>query len=52
MDHALVERSKGQLAISLTVPDVHFISLQSALHGLSMPSNFCGFVADEKSLAS
>lgn len=36
---------RGQLALSLTVPDVHLISLQPSLEGLIVPSKFYGIVA-------
>ncbi len=36
---------REQLALSLTVPDVHLISLQPAMEGLIVPSKFYGIAA-------
>ena len=36
---------RDQLALSLCVPDVHFISLQPSLEGLILPSKFYGIAA-------
>ncbi len=36
---------RDQLALSLTVPDVHLISLQPSLEGLIVPSKFYGIAA-------
>jgi glycosyltransferase involved in cell wall biosynthesis len=36
---------REQLALSLTVPDVHLISLQPSLEGLIVPSKFYGIAA-------
>jgi glycosyltransferase involved in cell wall biosynthesis len=41
---------REQLSLSLTVPDVHLISLQPALEGLIVPSKFYGIAAAGRSV--
>ncbi len=38
-------QKRSQLAVSLSVPDIHVISLQPALEGLIVPSKFYGIAA-------